>query len=862
MLATTLSNSLKRLLMKLLEVPVATRPPCGFHSKCPSCVGPPCRGVFIGAQHPGRGQFSIALRAIPDEKVDGNSGGGRPGRRGGGLSGTGRSPSPVKQQDARQGPQRPIGVSLNAAAATEGRRGNFGSQRAQRESHCKPQGSWMAWGPSQQSDILSETVKGREFKQDSPHFNAKDEEGAARVNTLPTVPQRNGKAAQKHLGNGPAPNPGIKARYNDTSDKSQDLRERTAPIDGFYWDSPDETPQPGESWPAQRSVGGARGSSGERARAPTSPKGGYTRKDRVDAILSNNTSIQAAYERLVEQLEQPGPSGGGHEYAAGRASPYDAEEATDGATGQTSQNGAGTRPVLATAHQVELLRGFIDELSELHRSACRLKFSRFDPVNTATALHRLAAAVTHVSMSPAARAQVAWTDLVQRLLLTAGAQVKDFKMASIAPLVWALATLRYPVEGGLLDALAERAVTRLREPPAVEAEYLCPLLWGCAKLNRSPLQSRLFDAAIKAAHPELQTYSLRNLTNLVWALATVEHPVELPFLHHLLNAVMPKLGPGNEQSITNLLWSLARMRYRPQEGSQSPDTLFFERAAEVVMQSLPTCSPQQLSNLAWAFARLRVNPLNDAVVSAVVDAVSTAPSRFTVQHVSNVALAAAILQVPVTREQMQPFIQAILTRSSPDVHAQEICNLCWSLVALDLLEGETLGALAGRLPELGLLEELTEAQSQQLLLAEEQCPDALPRPVHLKAWRVANARHMDHIISGLHKEVVGILESLKVTHTVEGATPDGLLSIDVIIPRPGRTPVAVEVDGPLHFTALPPYRPLGHTALRDRFLQRRGFVFLGVPFYEWSLLRGHDEKRAFLVDRLEAAGVQVPAGDF
>jgi RAP domain len=113
----------------------------------------------------------------------------------------------------------------------------------------------------------------------------------------------------------------------------------------------------------------------------------------------------------------------------------------------------------------------------------------------------------------------------------------------------------------------------------------------------------------------------------------------------------------------------------------------------------------------------------------------------------------------------------------------------------------------------------------------------------------------------LHKEVISILEDLKVPHMVEGATPDGLLSIDVIIPRPGRTPVAVEVDGPLHFTALPPFRSLGHTALRDRFLRQRGFVFLGLPFYEWDGLVGAEEKRTFFVERLEALGVQIPPSD-
>jgi hypothetical protein len=78
---------------------------------------------------------------------------------------------------------------------------------------------------------------------------------------------------------------------------------------------------------------------------------------------------------------------------------------------------------------------------------------------------------------------------------------------------------------------------------------------------------------------------------------------------------------------------------------------------------------------------------------------------------------------------------------------QEICNLCWSLVALDRLSPETLTKLTSRLETLGALEGLTDAQSQQLLLAEEQCPDALPRAVHLKAWRVANERIMPSTIS-------------------------------------------------------------------------------------------------------------------
>ena len=70
-------------------------------------------------------------------------------------------------------------------------------------------------------------------------------------------------------------------------------------------------------------------------------------------------------------------------------------------------------------------------------------------------------------------------------------------MPSVYAVVWGLARLGYPVDDELLDALCGRVLTRLGEPPAVEGQYVCNLLWACAKLGRRPLGSQLFDAAIR-----------------------------------------------------------------------------------------------------------------------------------------------------------------------------------------------------------------------------------------------------------------------------------------------------------------------------------------------------------------------------
>lgn len=64
---------------------------------------------------------------------------------------------------------------------------------------------------------------------------------------------------------------------------------------------------------------------------------------------------------------------------------------------------------------------------------------------------------------------------------------------------------------------------------------------------------------------------------------------------------------------------------------------------------------------------------------------------------------------------------------------QHICELCWSLVALNKLSPDTLTKLTTRLESLGALRNLTVKDSHQLLLCEEQCPDALPYAVRRKA---------------------------------------------------------------------------------------------------------------------------------
>ena len=65
--------------------------------------------------------------------------------------------------------------------------------------------------------------------------------------------------------------------------------------------------------------------------------------------------------------------------------------------------------------------------------------------------------------------------------------------------------------------------------------------------------------------------------------------------------------------------------------------------------------------------------------------------------------------------------------------------------------------------------------------------------------------------------------------------------------------LAVEVEGPSHYTRNAPFKMMGATRLRTRFLERRGWCVLSVPFYEWDPLMGNDAaKYAYLELRVHA----------
>ncbi|MEW5305325.1 MAG: hypothetical protein WDW36_007872 [Sanguina aurantia] len=101
-------------------------------------------------------------------------------------------------------------------------------------------------------------------------------------------------------------------------------------------------------------------------------------------------------------------------------------------------------------------------------------------------------------------------------------------------------------------------------------------------------------------------------------------------------------------------------------------------------------------------------------------------------------------------------------------------------------------------------------------------------------------------VSLLQKQVHNALQSLHLSPMTHAGSEDGLFWPDIVVNLGGKS-VAIEVDGPSHFSVSVPSTMDGSTQLRQRQLARRfpGGV-LSIPFHHWDELQGKHEQQEYM----------------
>jgi hypothetical protein len=272
---------------------------------------------------------------------------------------------------------------------------------------------------------------------------------------------------------------------------------------------------------------------------------------------------------------------------------------------------------------------------------------------------------------------------------------------------------------------------------------------------------------------------------------------------------------------------------------------------------LPIYNPQQLSSTIWALATL--GHRDDGFTSALILEARSKLPMYNPQQLSNTLWALATVG-----HHDDGFTSALISEAQaklPTFNPQDLANTLWALaVFCPNLQSQTNPSVVSSLISAmsSNISGLTDRWLRQLFMfflgMKDQCWETGLIPIDL--WDMGKSAWISNMSPNPSKRQLDVLKVIKSLPecskaTGELLTEDGFFSIDIALIRADGTKVAIEVDGPTHFTSNDPKRMNGATMLRNRFLEARGWRVVSVPVEAWSgVPRGGKEQ--YLMDLLEA----------
>lgn len=451
--------------------------------------------------------------------------------------------------------------------------------------------------------------------------------------------------------------------------------------------------------------------------------------------------------------------------------------------------------------------------------------SRLTPLNTATALHRIAKHMESSGMPKSDR--------------LAFARKRD-----MAELV-----------GRAIEGLA-----------GCSAQGLSNIAWALCKVGGSSLYFSEMDRIAGVALEKISDFNTQNIANMVGAFASMQHSVPTLF-SSLASHASGKAQSFKPQELAQVLWAFATL-FQPlnplfdaldrtcESISINPTSgrEFNERnvrrldADSICIENDPAmpsygsaCScgdePVKEFTIRRALAESDQPSKSDKATSAVAETEDTGTMRRALQSLH-----------PGTYVQASPFDNAT---------AKQWANCAWSYAVLNQIERPSFKYLWQKLESSGsrIAEDnshrsssgteafLSQIHLVNLCLRYEYPHLRLTLKTSLKDLAVeAWERHKsDSLSTSVHqKHVDWLLVSTGKNWVAECTAADYSLDLALVEEK-----VAIEFDGPSHF-ARNTGSCLGNTLFKKRLLACAGWTILSIPFQEWEDLDGEAMQRQYL----------------
>ncbi|CAG9464278.1 unnamed protein product [Pedinophyceae sp. YPF-701] len=492
-------------------------------------------------------------------------------------------------------------------------------------------------------------------------------------------------------------------------------------------------------------------------------------------------------------------------------------------------------------------------------------------VNLATALGRVAKLLrkgTYGGAPRAVRQSIVNSQALKDVVYALADDAENLDGRSLSSTLWALAIMRVrPLKAvqQMMEACDKDLLT------SASARDLSSIIWGLGSLYAHP-GPQLDDVASElAARAQADPHSIapQACSMALWGLGRLEHDPG-PALDVLIDHAVEHAARYKPQALTNIGHCLALLK--------RPHAAFFAAAQQQLVERAPEFAGRDASNLLASMQRLGLRP-DGAAVAAALGVVGPGMSA---RDVGVTMQALAEVGENVHSEDLYPMLQALESCLRPGGAGANVIDLAmvvWSVAVMGLDDAKLLGMcrkLIGRI--MRAVERGTEpseqslrclVQAQTLFRADGREDLDLPSPLReqaIGAWMTA----LERDVRPLERQVADILAEEALACETRASTLDGLLVVDVAIPRDvlgaeegnvGERGIAIEVVPEAGVDAEGAL--VGSVRAKLRVMEYAGWSPATLLASDWAAAAGDDAARAqLLADALAPFGVEIDVEAF
>eukprot|EP01023_Acetabularia_acetabulum_P055761 TRINITY_DN645_c1_g1_i6.p1 TRINITY_DN645_c1_g1~~TRINITY_DN645_c1_g1_i6.p1 ORF type:complete len:825 (+),score=111.16 TRINITY_DN645_c1_g1_i6:267-2741(+) len=453
--------------------------------------------------------------------------------------------------------------------------------------------------------------------------------------------------------------------------------------------------------------------------------------------------------------------------------------------------------------------------------------------------------------------------------------IQSFDGKDLSCIMWAYSKLNYK-DYKLFQILGKQAVQKIDE---MDSKSLISILWSFANIQFRDKHLQGFFIN-KLNEKKFINLEVKDLTDFAWSISVLRHNSKVLF-QKISNASIQKLNLMSSHEKGKLAWAFSNINYFNQD--------FLENLANSIFSDENLQNAENISNSVQTLATIQY--YNKDSFEQIIQNAIPVIQQFNTQQIAQIIYACAIFN-HMNDEFFEQIQQQILFKFDQFKYSQLIFVL-WSMAIVRRWDENFWKNLGQKISQNQQINQTnknlkfydnTDDSQQQIQDDEQQqlmnnndinnqydlnqyknnkydLQDVdLQRLTHI--YNIAHANNKMDQINALNfqdtvwikaKEVwnkqlskksnasdaqLSVFRALKymdLEPLLEQKIEHGQIQIivDVMIKRDDRQ-IAVEFDGPQHFTRNFPCRKTGKTLARDRILRACGLEVVSIPFYDWE----------------------------